>query len=205
MLRKILLVCGILSSLLYVATVVVAALRWDGYSSTSQTVSELFAIDAPTSTFVVPLFVLYDLLVYAFGVSVWQSAGGKRALRITAVLVIGKEVLGLVVTLFFPMHLRGVEGTLTDTMHATLTLVGVLFMLLAIGFAATTFGKQFRCYSIGTIVLLLVFGTLAGLDGPRLQANLPTPWMGVTERISIFAYMLWIVVLAVVLLRGRLV
>ncbi|WP_052290212.1 DUF998 domain-containing protein [Scytonema millei] len=99
------------------------------------------------------------------------------------------------------MHLRGVEGTLTDTMHAILTGVGVLFMLLAIGFAATAFGKRFRFYSIATILILLVFGIVAGLDGSRLAANLPTPWMGVWERINIFSYMLWVVVLAIMVLR----
>ena len=47
--RRVLLVCGILSSLLYVATLVVAPLLWEDYSSTSQTVSELFAIGAPSA------------------------------------------------------------------------------------------------------------------------------------------------------------
>ncbi|NJO72639.1 MAG: DUF998 domain-containing protein [Leptolyngbyaceae cyanobacterium RM1_406_9] len=201
--RKLLLVCGILSSLLYVATIVLAAMQWEGYSSTSQTVSELIAIDAPTRPLVVPLFVTYCLLVYAFGVGVWRSTGRKRALRFVAIGLVGKEVLGLVVTLFFPMHLRGVEGTLTDTLHATLTGVGLLFMLLALGFGATAFGKRFRLYSIATILIFVVFGILAGLDGSRLEANLPTPWMGVWERINIFAYMLWVVVLATALLRGR--
>ncbi|MBE9166910.1 DUF998 domain-containing protein [Pleurocapsales cyanobacterium LEGE 06147] len=201
--RKILLVCGILSSLLYVATVVLAPMQWEGYSSTSQTVSELIAIDAPTTPLVVPLFIIYSVLVYAFGWGVWISAGRKRALRLTAVGLIGKEVLGLVATLFFPMHLRGVEGTLTDTMHAILSMVGVLFMLLAIGSGATAFGKYFRLYSIATILLLVVGGTLAGLDASRLEANLPTPWMGVTERINIYAYMLWVVVLSIALLRNQ--
>ncbi|MFZ5558491.1 MAG: DUF998 domain-containing protein [Pseudomonadota bacterium] len=201
--RKLLLACGILSSLLYVTTVVIAGLHWHGYSATSQTVSELFAIGAPTSSFVVPLFVLYALLVYAFGAGIWLSAGRSRVLRVAAALVIGKEVLGLIVTLFFPMHLRGTEPTLTDQMHAILTLIGVVFMLAAIGFAATAFGKRFRLYSIATIALLAAFGTLAGLDGARLEANLPTPWMGVTERINIFAYMLWIIVLAMLLWRYR--
>lgn len=199
--RKVLLACGIFSSLLYVTTVVVAGLRWEGYSAASQTVSELFAIGAPTSSLVVPIFVAYALLVYAFGAGVWLSAGRSRALRAAAALIIGKEVLGLIVTLFFPMHLRGTATTLTDQMHAILTLIGVVCMLAAIGFAAAAFGRRFRIYSIATIVLLVVFGVLAGLDGARLEANLPTPWMGVTERINIFAYMLWAIVLAVALLR----
>jgi hypothetical protein len=201
--RKILLGCGIVSSVLYVATVVLAPRRWEGYSSSSQTVSELIAINAPTSPLVVPLFITYSLLVIAFGMGVWASAGRKRALRFAAVGLIGKEVLGFVVTLFFPMHLRGVEATLSDTMHGLLTFVGVLFMLLAIGFAATAFGKWFRLYSIATFLMLLVFGVLTGLDQPQLAANLPTPWMGVWERINIYAYMLWVIVLAIALLRAQ--
>jgi hypothetical protein len=48
-----------------------------------------------------------------------------------------------------------------------------------------------------------VFGVLTGLDAPRLAANLPTPWMGVWERINIFGYLLWIIVLAIILLREK--
>jgi hypothetical protein len=203
MVRKLLVVCGILSSLLYVATVILAPLRWEGYSSASQTVSELIAIDAPTKSLVVPLFIIYSLLVYAFAVGVWQSAGRKRALRFAAVGLAGKEVLGLMVTLFFPIHLRGVEGTLTDTMHGILTMVGVLFMLLAIGAGAAAFRIRFRLYSIGTFLLLILGGVMSGLDVSRMGANLPTPWLGVWERINIFAYMVWVVVLTIILLPAE--
>jgi len=203
MVRKILLGCGIVSSVLYVATILLAPRRWEGYSSSSQTVSELFAINAPTSGLVVPLFLTYSVLVIAFGMGVWASAGRKLALRVAAVGLIGKEVLGFVVTLFFPIHLRGVKATLTDNMHGILTGVGVLFMLLAIGFGAAAFGKWFRIYSIATFLLLVVGGVLTGLDQPKLEPNLPTPWMGVWERINIYAYMLWVVVLAIALLRAQ--
>jgi CubicO group peptidase (beta-lactamase class C family) len=81
--------------------------------------------------------------------------------------------------------------------------VTVLLMLVAMGFGAVAFGSRFRRYSIATILALLVFGTLTGLDGPRLAANLPTPWMGVTERINIGVFLLWVMVLAVALWPGR--
>jgi Protein of unknown function (DUF998) len=200
-LRKPLLICGILSSLLYVVMDIVAALSYAGYSYTGQTVSELIATGAPTRPVVAPLMVAYGALVIAFGLGVWQSAGATRALRVVAAGLIGKEVLGSVVTLFFPIHLRGVEGTLSDTMHGILTLLGSLCYLLAMGFGAAAFGKRFRWYSIATMLLLLVFGVLAGSEIPRLAANLPTPWLGVWERINIFATMLWIAVLGVALLR----
>ena len=102
---------------------------------------------------------------------------------------------------FAPMHQRGAKGTLTDTLHITVTIMLVLFILLTVGFGANTFGKRFRLYSVGTILMLVGFGALTGLEGPRLAANLPTPWMGVHERINVFGFMLWVAVLAVGLSR----
>jgi hypothetical protein len=101
------------------------------------------------------------------------------------------------------MHLRGAETTLTDTLHIVWTAVTGVLMMLAVGFAAAAFGKRFRLYSIATLATFIVFGTLTGMDGPRVAANLPTPWVGVWERIIIAAQMLWIAVLAVILLRNQ--
>jgi hypothetical protein len=78
-----------------------------------------------------------------------------------------------------------------------------LFIVLAMGFGATLLGRRFRYYSYGTILTLLVFGALPALEIPRIVANQPTPWMGVAERINIYATMLWVVVLAVALLRAQ--
>lgn len=201
--KRALLVCGIISSLVYIGTDLLAASQWAGYSLFSQTVSELAAIDSPTRPLVVPLWLVYSLLVYAFGVGVWGSATHKRALRWTAVGLIGKELLGVIVSFFFPIHLRGIEPTLTDTMHGVLTMTGNLFMLLALLSAATVFGKRFGIYSIVTSVLLVACGAAAGTMIPALATNLPTPWLGILERINIFAYMLWVIVLAIVLLRDK--
>ena len=40
-------------------------------------------------------------------------------------------------------------------------------------------------------------------DAPKIQANLPTQWVGFWERINIGAFLLWVVVLAIMLLRAR--
>ena len=129
--RDILLVCGILSSLLYVGGDIVAAMSWHSYSYTSQSISELFAIGSPTRR----IFALipYNPLVIAFGIGVWWSAGRKRALRTTGILLVAYGVASQAGS-FFPMHLRGATGSLTDTMHILLTIVLVLLILLFIGF-----------------------------------------------------------------------
>jgi hypothetical protein len=202
MARKALLICGIVSSLLYVAMNVVVATKWDDYSYSSQTVSELSAIGAPTRSLWVSLGFVYSLLVAAFGCGVWVSARRNRPLRLVGSLLAAYGIIGLGWPLA-PMHLRGAELTLTDTMHIIFSMVTVLLMLLAIGYGAVAFGKRFRLYSIATIVILAAFGALTGMDAPRIAANLPTPWIGVWERINISVFLIWVVVLATTLLRVR--
>jgi hypothetical protein len=203
-LRKALLACGIASSLLYVAMNVFIPMRWEGYSVAGQTVSELSAIGAPTRPLWVPLGIVYTLLVTAFGWGIWTSARGNRSLRAAGAVLVVYGLLGLG---WAPMHLREVlaagGGTLSDTLHIVWSFVTVSLMMLTMGFGAAALGKRFRLYSITTIVTLLALGVRTGVDGPRIQANLPTPWVGVWERIMIGVFLLWVVVLAVTLLRRK--
>jgi hypothetical protein len=70
------------------------------------------------------------------------------------------------------------KETWRNIMHLPATAVSVLCILLAMGLGATLLGRRFRYYSY-------------------------TPWMGITERISIYAIMLWVAVLAIGLLRAQ--
>ncbi|MFZ5524326.1 MAG: DUF998 domain-containing protein [Pseudomonadota bacterium] len=197
MARKVLLVCGIMSSLLYAAMNVFFPMLYEDYSSVSQTVSELAVISGPLWA---GLGAAYSLFLSAFGCGVWMSARRNRPLRIAGGLMVAYSVISFTWPLA-PMDPRGAELTLTGTMHIVLAMVAVLSMALAIGFGAAAFGKRSRLYSIATLVILFAFGVLTGLDGPRVAANLPTPWVGVWERINIGVFLLWVVVLAVALLR----
>lgn len=204
MARKALLVCGILASLLYVAMNVFIPLQWQGYSFASRVISELSAIDAPTRSLWVPLGIAYGVLMLAFGWGVWVSARGNRPLRVAGALIFAYSIIGLA---WPPMHQREVVaaggGTLTDTLHIVWSAAWVGFMLAAIAFAAAALGKRFRLYSIATLVILVAFGVLTGLDAPKLSANLPTPLLGVWERIQIGVVVIWDMALAIALLRRK--
>ena len=210
MLRKILLACGILSSLLYSFEInVLAPLRYPGYSSKSQVPSELFAIDAPANTALFrALGTAYVVLLIAFGIGVWQSADKKRSLRVTGVLLTASAVVGYVGS-FFPMHQREVlaagGATLSDTMHQIIYgAIASPIAFLYIGFAAFAIRyKWFRIYSVVTILILFSSGALLAMDSSKIGRNEPTPWVGVNERILIAAYMMWIIVLAIVLWRPK--
>ncbi len=202
MLQRVLLVCGILSSLLYIATDILGGLRYEGYSFTSQAVSELMAIDAPSERFVDPLFIAYGMLVVVFGTGVLrEGAHRSHALRTTGALLIGYAAVGFVGPTLFEMHQRGAGSVHGDAPHIILTGVLVILTLLAIGFGAFAFDKRFRIYSFGTILLMIALGAMAAPYGARLAAGQPTPGFGIVERINIYSSLLWVAVLATLLLR----
>jgi hypothetical protein len=201
---RILLAFGFLSSLLYLVMNIYVPMQYSGYNPVSQVISELSAVGAPTRTIWFVLGTVYTLLVAVFGWAVWKSAGDNRPLRRTGFLLGISGIIGLGWS-FAPMHQREVlaagGGTISETFHIVFSVVTVLLMMLAIGFGAAAFGRKFRLYSIATLVLLAVFGILTGIDGPKMEANEPTPWIGVWERICIGVYMLWVMVLSYRLLQ----
>jgi len=89
--RKVLLGCGAISSGLYLMAIAVVAARWHaGYHNfTSQMVSELLAVGAPTRPLLIGLLTPYNLLVAAFAAGVWASANGRRSMRVTAAVLAG--------------------------------------------------------------------------------------------------------------------
>jgi len=197
--RDALLLTGIVSSVHYAAINVLVPTQWPGYSSMSQAVSELSAIGAPTRGLWVALCVPYSLLVTAFGYGVWKSGAEDRRVRAVGWLFMGQGVVG---AFWPPMHLRGTEPTLTDTLHLVWTVGWLATMLVAMGLAAAALGGRFRAYTVATLATFVGFGVLTSREGVRLASDLPTPYLGLWERINMGAGMLWIAVLAATLLRG---
>jgi hypothetical protein len=199
--RTLLLTCGILAGVIYIAMTLLVGLLWDSYSAADHTISELSAIDAPTRPLWMALITAYGALMMAFGWTVWKSAP-NRSLRIAGALLFTQTVFGI---FWPPMHQRAVlaagGGTMTDTLHIVWTIVTSLFFMAALGFGAAGFGKRLRLYSLATILVVFACGAWTGTYAPAIQANLPTPWAGVWERINTNVFMLWVVVVATMLLR----
>jgi hypothetical protein len=201
------LVCGVASSLLYLAMNIIVPMEWTAYDPVSQTISELSTVGAPTRPLWVALVILYALLVAAFGWGVRMAAGGNRRLRVAGTLIAIYGALGIPFV-FAPMHSREVlaagGGTLSDALHLVLGGATEVIYLVALGFAAAALGTAFRLYSIATFVSVFLFGAVMFQQAPHVGRNEPTPLLGVWERINIGLFMLWVIVLAIVLLvRGH--
>jgi hypothetical protein len=197
---KVLLWCGIAASLLYIATDIFLATRLTGYSYIDQTVSELSAIGASTKPCWTAMIFIFNPLLIAFGIGVQRIAEKWRNLRITGLLISIWGLFGFL-WLLFPMNMRGAIGSTSDTMHLIMAGVTVPLMMLFIGFGSGAKGRRFRLYSILTILAMLVFGAWTGTQASRVAAQLPTPGLGIIERVSVYLPMIWIIVLASIFLQ----
>jgi hypothetical protein len=201
------LVCGVVSSFLYVIMNIIVPTQWPGYDQASRVVSELSAVSATSRPLWVVMGLVYTLLVMAFGWGVRMAAGEQRRLRAAGTLLAVYGALGIIWT-FAPMHPREAlaagGGDFRDTLHIALGVATEVLYLLALGLAASALGKAFRWYSIATFVVLFAFGALLFRDAPLVNRNEPTPLIGVWERMNIGVFLLWVIVLATaLLLRGH--
>ena len=196
MTKAILLACGPLSAFVYL-TFDLAARAYPGYSYSAQTISEISAIGAASRPLAVQIGFAYDILLIAFAAGLWLVARGP-ALRIAALALAAIGALGFA---WPPMHMRGVAFGPQDSMHIIFAGITSLLILIAIISGAAAFGNAFRRYSFATVIVMSIAGAATGSQASKIAANLPPPWAGITERIDVGTYLLWVTVLGLMLLR----
>jgi hypothetical protein len=199
--RDLLLACGIAASALAAGADVLAGNLWEGYSFTAQSISELSAVGASTRPLALPLNITYDVFMLAFAAGVWESARDNRLARVTASLVGASAAAGLVFR-FLPMHLGEPVGTPANTANVVAGATSVFLFLGAVGFGAASRRGWFRWYSGATLAAYAAL-TVAGVALGRQAAAGPHSATGAQERTMMAGYLLWVVVLALVLLREQ--
>jgi hypothetical protein len=202
---ELLLACGIAYGVVYViANDVIAAGMWDDYRPLDQAISELSGTSAPSKGFLLAMLPVFTLLVLGFGVGVWRAAGRNRKLRAVGAILMAQAAL-FPVWLLFPMtsreELAQGAGGISDIGHGILTAVAILLIVTQMGVGATALGKRFRYFSFAMAVTLLAAGAYVATTANEVAAGDPTPWMGLVERASYGAWLTWMAVLAIVLLR----
>jgi len=200
-----LLACGIGYGVAYiVANDVIAAAMWENYNPIDQAISELSGTGAPSKDFLMMMLPVFSLMVGGFGIGVWKAAGKTRSLRVTGGILLAQSVM-FPLWLLFPMssreELAAGSGGANDIGHGVLGALALLFIITEMGFSAAAFGKRFRYFSIAMAILTVLGGAYMAMSSSAIEAGDPTPWMGFIERIMYGAWLLWMAVPSVLLLR----
>jgi hypothetical membrane protein len=201
---KTLLIFGACAPILYLFTVVLGGLLNPHYSPVSNAISELILAGAPNKTLLDSLFILYNLLVClgAWGlVQLYRSRPLQSRLAVAvalAMLTVG--LAGILMTAFFPQDPRGAPATFTGTMHlvtAGIESLGCMGAMLMFGLHYRAIPAMRGFNRLTFFMLALVF-----ISGGLSAALIGCPVMGLLERTTIGASLLWQFLLFLTLLRS---
>lgn len=203
--KKIYPLFGIIGPVVYILAVFIGgALRHD-YSALYNSISELSMANAPNKVLMDVLFGIYNLFIIIFGLGAYLDGEivSKKFNAATIMLVV-IGILGLMV-LVFTQDPRGATVTLNGTLHivlsgitAALTILTVL--LVGLSFKSYENMKIFSWYSYLTALFIFISG---GAGAASIANN--SPIGGLFERITIFLFMIWVIILSYVLLKNMVI
>jgi hypothetical membrane protein len=197
--KKLLMLCGCSAAVIYVGTVILGGLLRPGYSHISMAISELVAEGAPNRALLSSSFLVYNILLTAFGVGLFLKVKGQSRGRIggfvgsLALVLVG--VAGILMELAFAQEPGGTATTFTAIMHfvmAGIASLGTMVALLGIGlwFRNIPEMKSYVLYSIISVAVIFISG---GSSVPAMANH--SPLFGLIERITIFTFTLWMFVI----------
>ncbi|MCI4353947.1 MAG: DUF998 domain-containing protein [Thermoplasmata archaeon] len=190
---------GAAAPLVYLLAVLIGGLLWPSYSHYAQTVSTLTASGAPNQSVVIPLFALYNVLVFSLAFGLWYGIDRRDRPPFGPVFLAGVGAGGLIL-FAFPQDLAGPPVTFTGTLHVVVAGAIALLSLLAMASCAREFGRtsgwvRYATASWVGFAALLVLGGIAA-------ATISAPFAGVAERASIGTILAWMGLVAVGLWRS---
>ncbi|MHB1355887.1 MAG: DUF998 domain-containing protein [Anaerolineae bacterium] len=199
--KKILIACGILAPIIYLATVVLGGLLRPGYSHISQAISELLTVWAPNKPLLDALMAIYNVLsgLCAVGllllIRASRQSKGRSSGILAAILLLVQVIFGLL-TLIFPQDQPGLPATTGGTLHLILaggsSLTSMLtILLMGFWFRGADGFRSFGTYSFISVGIVFLSGGLAAAS-----AASASPLLGLVERITIGAYLQWLFVIA---------
>jgi hypothetical membrane protein len=202
--KKLYPILGIIGPIVYILAVIIGGMLRSDYSFLYNTISELTVTNAPNLVLISILFGIYNFSLVIFGIGAFMDNGmdtSKKYKAATLMLaIIG--VLGLLL-LFFPQDARNAAVTFQGTMHiaiagitSLLTLISVL--LIGINFRKIKEMKNFALYSFISFVVILISGGVAAIS-----VGINFAYGGLFERITIFAFMLWVIVFSYLIIKKK--
>lgn len=197
--RKLFWYSGIAAVFLYIFATVLGGFYYPHYSHTSQVISELVGLNAPTRALLNPLYACYNLLLIGFGYGIY-SQWGSRQTKFGAAFII---LLGIASILmwWFPMDPK--DGSLSQTgiIHIVLAAIEALSTVLASFFFGYGLRKRMPflsafSYSVGLMILLM--GPVAGVSAARHHL-----YMGLFERVTIGLFLAWVAAFSIIMLKKK--
>jgi hypothetical membrane protein len=186
---------GILGPPAFFATTQYGAAITDGYNQMTDAVSALSQRGAPHGALINGMFGIAALLQVVLGVAVALRFRGRNlAMSRAGGLIMAYAAMAALIAAFFPMDPIGGEITRPGVLH--LVLVGMSALALIAAMILARNNPDARWFA--TLTWACLAGMFAGVGLSALAGFLGWPLLGVGERLTQDAYLIWLFVLALV-------
>ena len=181
---------GVMGVFFYFLHVLLGTLFYEGYNPMAQAISDLTASNSPSRNIAMLFSILYGIFTVVFAICflVYFRQKINKCVTFGAGFFCSMTIVSFLGYTFFPLSESGYAGTFQDKMHMAVTIMVVLFTIIAlilfvIGFLKTKNIKYLAIISLCTFLLLLT--------GSMLMNILPKEYFGMAERINVYAIVIY--------------
>lgn len=190
----------------YVFATVLGGILDPSYSHLRHPVSELTSSHAPDRWLLGGFYIAYNLILAVFAVGLFLTGRRSMTLKVAFAFMIATAVGGVLLVVPFPQDTLGLPGTTAGVMHIALAavvspLTVAIAFLLGFAFRKDALWRGASRFSFALGLVILATGTLAGVTAVN-----DGDFLGLFQRFTIGAFLVWVLGLAVwALMKTRMV
>jgi hypothetical protein len=194
---------GFGAGITYLAGDLVGGFITPNYSYVKNAVSELIQSGAEHRTFLSSFLFLHALMIILFSIGILSEHPYEmsKSIFIGAILLLAVGTSHALSSSIFPQDPVGAESTFSGVAHLILVGITVVAIVLLMPLLGTGFDRLFEWphFTIFTILCLAVI-IVSGISSPVVISK-GIELMGLTERITGYAFYVWMFVLAYLLIN----
>jgi hypothetical membrane protein len=187
---KIISLFGLLGSIFYFLHVILGSMFYENYNPLAQAISDLTASNSPSRNIASLFSMFYGIFTVLFSIGFYVYFKGiiNKIVTLGSFVFCSMTIISFFGYTFFPLSESGYAGTFQDKMHMLVTILVVVYTIVAIilfilGFFKTNEYKYLGVISSCTLVLLFT--------GAMLINILPETYFGLAERINIYSIIIF--------------
>ncbi len=198
---------GIFGPIVFLLNDIVGSIITPGYSPIINAVSELTQRGAEHTLLLSSLLLIaaIGLALFAIGLILHYTFEKSKILFFGGIFIALLGIFSALTGTIFPMDPFGEAATFAGEMHKNLTYVNIMLVVLGILMIGIGLNKQkkWKSFLIYSIVVVLIMGIFGGITPVLIMNNIEL--LGLFERITIYGYQSWILVLSVLFIREKLI
>jgi len=201
-LKKDLLYGGILAPFFYLLNDIVGGIITPNYNYIINTVSDLKKAGSSYTLGSILLFIsaIFSIL---FGLGIMINYKKSKLIFFGGLMLLIIGIFNIFTGTIFPQDPIGTESTFPGIMHLVLVGISLIFTFLILPFIGIGLYKKkqwkgFRNYSFISVIIMFIFGILSVIIVAK-----GIEVMGLLERIAVYTFQIWSVVLAGLLLKNK--